>query len=206
MPRRPLTETIALSLRVPRGHDGFWSIIMDLGSRPGSTFSQADIDGRTNVDRATVSDYVRRLVRSGHLMVVSTETVGVVRSHRYRLARPSRTTPRVRRDGTECPEPALDRMWRAMKMLDRWTWIDLVEATTTETLPPVADATAKTYARRLHAAGVLQVIVPGGPNRPAVYRLLRNVGAAAPRILRAHIVFDPNSNTVLGTPEAEEVA
>jgi hypothetical protein len=135
----------------------------------------------------------------------SVEREGSRTCNRYRLARTSRDTPRLRRDGSEYPETARDRMWRAMKMLDTWTWVDLAAATETETLPPVPAETVKSYIRRLDAAGVVQALDKGGPNRPATYRLLRNVGAAAPRILRSHAVFDPNSKTVLGIAEAEEI-
>lgn len=204
MPAKPLLETVALSIRVPRGEDGFWSIITDLG-RNGASFTLADIDGRSNVNRDTVSEFVRRLVKGGYLAVVSVEREGSRTFQRYRLARTSRDAPRLRRDGSEFPETARDRMWRAMKMLDTWTWVDLSAATETETLPPVPAETVKSYIRRLDVAGVVQALDKGGPNRPATYRLLRNVGAAAPRVLRTHAVFDPNSNTVLGTPEAEEV-
>lgn len=204
MPAKPLLETVALSLRVPRGADGYWSIICDLG-RTGASFTLADIDGRSNVDPDTISEYLRRLVKGGWVEPVSTERVGARTFRRYRLVRIGRDAPRLRRDGSEYPETARDRMWRAMKMLDTWTWVDLAAATETETLPPVPAETAKSYIRRLDAAGVVQALDKGGPNRPATYRLLRNIGAAAPRILRSHAVFDPNSNTVLGTPEAEEV-
>ena len=205
MPPRPLIDHVALNLRVPRGQDGYWSVITDLGA-DGRTFGLADVDGRTNAGRSVVAEYVGRLVRGGWLEIVSTERlpkVGV--RHTYRLARTSRDAPRLRRDGTEYPETARDRMWRAMKMLDTWTWVDLAAATETETLSAVGAETVKSYIRRLDAAGVVQALDKGGPNRPAIYRLLRNIGACAPRILRTHLIFDPNSNTVLGVPEAEEI-
>lgn len=204
MPAKPLLETVALSIRVPRGADGFWSIISDLGGG-GASFTLADIDGRSNVNPDTISEYVRRLVKGGYLVVASVDRDGSRTFRRYRLARTSRDTPRLRRDGTAYPETARDRMWRAMKMLDTWTWVDLAAATETEKLTAVPTETVKSYVRRLDAAGVVQALDKGGPNRPATYRLLRNIGAAAPRILRTHVVFDPNSNTVLGPAEAEDV-
>ena len=205
MPRRPLLETVALSLRVPRGQDGYWAIITEVGAE-GAVWTLADIDKRTNAKRSVVGEYVARLVKSGHVEIVATERDAIATRHLYRIARTSREAPRLRRDGTEYPETARDRMWRAMKMLDTWTWGELADATETETLKAVPPETVKSYCRRLHAADVLQMIDKGGPNRPAVYRLLRNIGAAAPRILRTHLIFDPNSNTVLGVTEAKEVA
>ncbi len=207
MAKRQLLEHIALSIRVPRGQDGYWAIITDLADGGRTFFTLADIDGRSNVGRSVVAEYVGRLVKAGYLEIVSTERlsrVGV--RHTYRLARTSREAPRLRRDGSAYPETARDRMWRAMKMLDRWTWVDIAMATETETLLPVLSFTVKTYIQRLAAAGVVQMLDKGGPGRPATYRLLRNIGAQAPRILRTHLVFDPNSNTLLGAPEAEDLA
>lgn len=204
MPARPLVDLITLSLRVPRGQDGYWSLIMKAGA-DGALFTLADIDGLTNASRSVVAEYLSRLLKAGYIEIVATEQRTIGTRHIYRLVRTSRDAPRLRRDGTEYPETGRDRMWRAMKMLDSWTWVELSEATETETLAPVPCETVKSYCRHLHAAGVLQMIDKGGPNRPATYRLLRNIGASAPRILRTHAVYDPNSNTVLGVAEAKEV-
>lgn len=205
MAPRPLLDHVALTLRVPRGQDGWWAIITDLAAG-GATWTLADIDARSNVDPDTISEYLRRLIRGGWVEVVGSQRVGSVTRRSYRLVRNSREAPRLRRDGTAFPETARDRMWRAMKMLDTWTPADLAAATETEASPSIPILTVKTYVWRLDAAGILQKVDPGKPGTQATYRLLRNVGAAAPRILRTHLVFDPNSNTVLGTAEAEEVA
>lgn len=208
MPKVPLLEHIQMHLRVPRGHEGYWAIITDLGAE-GRTFTAADVDSRSNVDRRSIADYLKRLLKAGHLVVAETVPLnggGAAVRHHYRLGRPSREAPRLRRDGTAYPETARDRMWRAMKMLDHWTSAELAEATATDTLEPVGRETVKSYVKHLHAADVVQIVDPGGPFRPAVYRLLRNIGASAPRILRTHVVFDPNSNTVIGAAQAEEVA
>ncbi len=204
MAPRPLVEHVALTLRVPRGQDGFWAIITDLATA-GATWTLADVDARSNVDPDTISEYLRRLVKGGWVEVVGSQRFGSITRRSYRLVRTSREAPRLRRDGTAFAETARDRMWRAMKMLDTWTPADLAAATETEASPPVPILTVKTYVWRLDAAGIVQKVDPGKPGTQATYRLLRNVGAAAPRILRTHLVFDPNSNTVLGAPEAEEV-
>lgn len=206
MPARPLVEHIALNLRVPRGQDGYWNLIVNASDGGATYFTLADIDGHTNAGRNVVGDYIGRLVKGGYLEIVSTERlpkIGV--RHHYRLARTSREAPRLRRDGSEYPETARDRMWRVMKMLESWTPAELAAATETETLPPVPLITVKTYVWRLDAAGVVQMLDPGKPGTQATYRLLRNIGAAAPRVLRTHLVFDPNANVILGAPEAEEV-
>jgi len=204
MPTRPLVELVALQMRVPRGHAGFWQIICDLGGG-GAPFGLADIDGRSNVDRRNISDYVGRLVRAGYLVISDREPTRTGHRAVYRLVKTAREAPRLRRDGTEYPEPARDRMWRAMKMLGTWTAAELAAATETETLPPVGLVTVKTYVARLVAADVVHIVSRSGPTEAAQYRVLRNIGASAPRILRTHAVFDPNTNTVIGVAEAEEV-
>ncbi len=205
MAKGSLVDHVALSLRVPRGQEGYWSIISDLGAE-GRAFSSAEIDGRSNVDRRTIADYLKRLVKSGHVEIVETERTGAAARHSYRLVRSSREAPRLRRDGSEYPETARDRMWRSIKMLATFTAEDLAASTASEMQTAVPVETVKAYVKRLIAVEVLQVVIPSRGPKPATYRLLRNIGAAAPRILRTHAVFDPNSNTVLGTSETKEVA
>lgn len=202
--KTPLLDLVEMQIRVPRGYDGFWSIICEVGA-DGREFRTRDIDGRSNVSISAVRDYLSRLVAGGWVEVARREMERGSPRNVYRLVRTNREAPRLRRDGSEHPETARDRMWRSMKMLGSWTAGDLAEATRSETTPPVPLQTVKTYVARLVAAGVVLIAHRRGPSSPAVYRLLRNVGAAAPRILRSHAVFDPNSKTVIGIAQAEEV-
>ena len=57
-----------ITARVPRGYDGYWTIIRALDERGPWTVSQ--VDGETNVDRADVAQYVRRLVKAGVARIV----------------------------------------------------------------------------------------------------------------------------------------
>lgn len=207
MARRSLVETMALSVRVPRGHEGFWRIIKALAAEQ-PTFTVTEVAARSNVHDDTVADFVKRLAKAGYLTVAHEERlpgVPLPRFH-YHLARTARDAPRLRRDGTEVPETAQETLWRTMKMLKRFTVSTLQMAAETDhrTVPA---ATTKRYVRHLAEVGVLtRLKAGGGRGREAEFLLARNLGGAAPRILRAHLVFDPNSNTVLGTPEAKEVA
>lgn len=196
MSRLRLPDQVALNLRLTRGQDAYWALIMDLG-RSGGTFSLSDIHRGTGTIRQDIKGHVTRWVRSGHLERMD--------RGRYRLARPSREAPRVRRDGTELPETGRDRMWRAMKMLDLWTVPELSEETRTETLPPVPLPTARAYVADLAGVGIVQLLERKRAPRASVYRLIRNIGAAAPRILVAHVVYDPNSHTIIGPATAKEV-
>lgn len=206
MGKRPHLEYLALSLRVPRGHEGFWSIIQEID--PQGPWKLADIYDRSNVsDRSTIRDFLTRLVRGGFAVVVEHVRIGrpPVPVPLYRLVRPSREAPRIRRDGTVLPEPAQETLWRSMKMLGRFTVDALAAAASTEDRI-VPRATAHRYVRLLAEVGVLSVAFAGTRGSPAEYLLVRNLGGFAPKILRAHVVFDPNSNTVLGASAAKEVA
>ncbi|QDB99678.1 hypothetical protein [Mesorhizobium sp. 8] len=63
----------------------------------------------------------------------------------------------------------------------------------------LARDTVRNYCYQLAAAGVLRQT---GTLR---FSLVRNLGPAAPRIMSAKLVFDPNSKTVVGPSVAREV-
>lgn len=206
MGKRPHLEMVQLTLAVPRGFDGLWSIIRDL-DRIGP-WSARDVDLKSNVDPGTVRDLIRRLVRSGYAQVVRHDRRGTQRvpTASYRLLERPVDCPRIRRDGRRLGEAQNDRLWRAIRMAKTFTADELAEYASTEVKPTDREV-ARRYARELAAAGILaRVDAGGGRGKVARYRLHRNVGTKAPMILRAHIVFDPNSNTVVGTADAKEVA
>jgi len=202
MGTRPLLDDIALTLRVPRGQAGFWTIINDLAAAQG-TFTIADIDSRSCVHRSTVGDYVRRLAKAGYLCEVGRRPMpGLPRDEVvYCLVRTAREAPRLTRAGRELPEPGQETLWRTMKMLGRFDLGQLFDEVTA--VRPMPRVTVQRYCAHLAAAGVLKRI---GTGRRLEYVLARNVGGLAPRILRAHVVFDPNSGTVIGAAEARDVA
>jgi hypothetical protein len=194
MGRHPVTEAV---LNVPlRGHQHFWSTMREL-----RRFTVADIDGAGNARRDTVRDYIKRLLRAGILKRVGTKPVPGTDADIYAIARdPGPEAPVVRRNGTPAPRPGLgnEQMWRAMKMLGRFTYRDLaVHASTDDVV--VKPATAKTYIRHLLRTGYLAVVIPAVPGeRPAVLRLCRNSGPLAPMIQRTDWVWDPNLKRVMG--------
>jgi hypothetical protein len=196
MARHPLLEMITLSARVPRGHDGFWRIIRELDKA--GPWTIGDVAGETNVDISTVSDFVRRLVKGGYARTVPPKK-------HFRLLKHPSATPRLRRDGSEAPVPAQERMWAAMRALKTFTNKDIAFAAT---LPeaPVRLNTAIRYLTHLEAAGYLAVVTPGGPARPAALRLKpgANTGPLAPKILSTKVVFDMNCRKVMSGPVTAE--
>lgn len=55
--------------------------------------------------------------------------------------------------------------------------------------------------RALARVGVLVKIA--GSQNPVRYRLAQNLGAKAPTVSKAEVVFDPNSKSIVGTPALE---
>ena len=190
---------------VLRGHDYFWTVILDLEAR--GAWSVADIFGRTGggIDRSTVRDFVKRLVAGGW----AHEVVIIDQSPHYRLLKRSPRTPRLNRDGT----PALQgrgqvAMWNIMRGpmgREGFTFKDLAVYASGADVQVTAQ-TAKTYVKRLADAGMLLCLREGGPSKPAVWRLKPAfAGPLPPMILRGHIVFDQNNDCAVGPVEAEEV-
>lgn len=203
MSRRPYQDYVALNMKVPRGQEGFWSVIRELdGNGP---WTIADVDARCNVSKDTVRDYVKRLERGGFARedgVVSAYRGGLTKL--YRLTRHQVDTPRLQRDGTELPETINSLLWRTMKMVKLFSAAELAQAAATEARP-VRVSTATAYLKHLHAAGIVQTVRPRQGSRAAHYRLARNLGAKAPMILAAKAVYDPNEDKVVGVADALEV-
>ncbi|MBK5960810.1 hypothetical protein CCR97_21760 [Rhodoplanes elegans] len=187
---------------IPRGHDHFWAVIRELDKRGSWTVS--DIDGASNAIKSNIHDFVRRLVAGGIARVDIRRPSGAAT---YRLITSPTVTPRLRRDGTQAPPSAQQQLWNAMRQLGQFTWPELAMAASTDELI-IGALTGRSYVARLVAAGYLVAVVPGGPGKLAVWKLKpgMNTGPKAPRILRAHVVFDPNRNAVMGAAAAEEVS
>ncbi len=204
MGKRPHIEMLALQARVPRGQDGFWAIIREIDQEIEETagtrgWTVADVDLRSNVDRGTIRDFVRRLELGG--FVRRLPGLGIAR---YRLTTSRLEAPRLRRDGTELPEPQTQTIWRTLRMMKSGTAEEVARhATTAERAPDLQ--VVRRYLRELVAAGVLiPAVEGGGRSNRSVYRLVRDLGPKAPKILRAHVVFDPNAGLVLGVPVLTE--
>ena len=185
---------------IPRGHDHFWAVIRDLDKA--GPWSTADVHGLQNGHVATVREFIARLVTGGIARVVGRSPLVT-----YRLVMRPAATPRIRRDGTQAPPSAQQQLWTAIRQLGQFTYPELILAASTDELA-IGAVTGRSYIARLAGAGYLVAVVPGGPGKPAVWKLRpgMNTGPKAPRILRTHVVFDPNRNAVMGEAAAEEVS
>lgn len=201
MPRKSLQHTV--TLEVPRTHESFWELMMMLDQE--GSWSLPDVLAGTNARKDTVVDYLRRLTKAGFVEIVDTVELrpGTPKKHVYRIARKQRRAPRVSRDGKVLPEPAQDTIWRVIGMLKDFSAAELHQNVQLDNRE-IKLGTVKSYLKRLVKAGIV-TIQQDRPSAPGQYRLVRRLGGKAPRILRTHNVFDPNSGTMIGPAETEEV-
>lgn len=183
-----------LTVRVPRGHQGFWEEICKR-----VRFTVPELDYASCVDRKTVRDFVLRLERAEYIEVVDTQGVGQYATKVYELVHDQPDVPHLKRDGSPATPPgaAQDQMWRAMKMLAEFDYKTLSVAASTDTVPITGQA-AKSYIKQLYRAQYLiQMSAARPPKTPATFRLGRNTGPLAPEVQRTKFIFDPNLKRVI---------
>jgi hypothetical protein len=158
----------------------------------------------SNADSASVRDFVARLVRGGFAELDHVTVVPRAAIPSYRLMDNTGPVPRIRRDGTVLPEPQNQSMWRAMRMAKSFT-CEFIASETTTPQRETKQLVARRYMRELAAAGILVAASKGKPGTHKVFRLARDLGPLAPKVLRMHAVFDPNANAIIGNLQGREV-
>ncbi|MER8964462.1 MarR family transcriptional regulator [Mesorhizobium sp. M0808] len=118
---RSIVDMVEISIAVPRGEAGYWSIIRDLDRDGPWTVRQ--ICQRTNVKTQAVGTFVRKLRLAGIAKVVEKNPSNqdarrdnLPEAVVYRLAKRPLLAPRLTLDGKVRPEMAIDQVWRAIKM------------------------------------------------------------------------------------------
>ncbi len=81
---------------------------------------------------------------------------------------------------------------------------DIAVHASTDTLT-VTQNSARQYIFRLTQAGYLAKVQKGSVTTPAVWRLIRNTGPQAPKIIQSAYVYDPNSRSVAAVVKTTEV-
>lgn len=202
MARRSKIEMVQASLMVPRGNDAFWQII--LAADLAGPWDVKSIDGQSNVDIGTVRDFVRRLVRAGIAEKVGTRPHAGDRNGAgiFRLVSRPVATPRLDRDGKALAETHYETLWRAMKMLKEFDAIELARETT-QPDREIKAAHAVGYLRALAAVHIVKPVDRARFGQSKRFRLVLNLGAKAPSVSKALVVFDPNSRTIVGVPVLE---
>lgn len=196
---------------VLRGIEHFWKVIRELDDA--GAWCVHDIDMRCRVrNRATIADYVRRLVAAG----MAAETGEQRRNSPYGRPAPlyrlhgnkPMRAPRLRRDGTVAEQGRGQlQMWNVMRgplAREGFTFHDLVLWGSTDAIS-IGKETAKRYVQHLAVAGYLFQVRAGGANKATIWRLKpsMNTGPRPPLILTAKIVYDQNRNSAAPF-EAEE--
>lgn len=207
-----------LPVRVPRGYEGFWEIMLKLDKEQGC-FTVADVDGESNVSVKCISKYLTALVAAGFVEAIGNRhhaTKGKYPTPLYKLLKQPVTAPRVRRDGSVVPSTTHEQLWIAMRNLTAgFSLTELMFAATTDEVKPNVQ-TAGRFVRRLHRAGYLAVTKTtrrGGVNGrggAAAWRLKpgMNTGPLPPSLkhINGKSVWDPNLKKFMGTaPIAKEV-
>lgn len=204
MTKRPLADMVQITARVPRGNEGFWSIIRGLDAEGPWTLRQ--VDDRSNVDRARVRDYVKRLELGGIAQRVGEAKAarGVNAANVYRLLKAPFEAPRLDRHGRPLRETATQLLWRSMRILKTFTARELRESAELDD-HSIALTTTRNY---LHALEQVDILASGSVagSKTRCFRLLRDVGPKAPSVSSSLIVFDPNSRQVIGQPEIRVVS
>lgn len=201
-----IQQSIIAKCDVKHGHDYYWQRIMS--ADVDGSWKASDIWCPGNGHRRNVKDFIGRLIRAGFAAEVT--PLGELSANKfiekqYRLLVRQANTPRVRRDGTVLKEKYTETIWRTIKMLKIFTYTELAEAASVDD-HPLKPTTAMRYIRYLTAVNVITIVSEGAPGVEARFRFLRNLGAAAPQILRTKMVYDPNAHAILGVCIAEEVS
>lgn len=190
-----------------RGHDHFWETIRALGKDSG-LFTVKDVVGASNAHHSTVDDFIKRLVRAGMIQAAGTLGEGRWAQKQFRLCEAPRETPSIRRDGSlGTYGRSRQQMWNVLRGPQGRAGVtiaDLALLAATDEIP-VGALSAREFLQRLTRAGYL-IASPRRGRHPISYRLKpsMNTGPQAPKLLRAKIVYDPNTRAVVGDATAEE--
>ncbi|MBW7968147.1 hypothetical protein [Bradyrhizobium sp. BR 10289] len=204
-------HSASLPVRVPRGFEGFWEIMLRLNAAQGC-FTVADVDGESNVSVKCISKYLTALVRAGFAEPVSTRSPkipGKYPTPLYRLLKMPREAPRLRRDGSIVTGTAQQNLWIVIRRGSPFTIRDLTFFAATDEIPQKL-ATVARFVRFLEAAGYLVAVKPSKGRHAKVWRLKpgMNTGPLPPSLkeINGKTVWDPNLKKFMGSsPVAKEV-
>ncbi|MCO5082614.1 MAG: hypothetical protein M9955_13285 [Rhizobiaceae bacterium] len=197
---------LEIKARYAIGFDGIWSVMLDL-DREGP-WTAGDVCAMTTGNPGTPRDFIRMLKKAGFVAVVGERAAGAARAKQkaplYRLTQRPLDPPRVQRDGRVLPEPLIETIWRSIKMAKQFTADELVAVMSKPGEPAASRNTVISYCDRLASVKVLTKVAKRG--QASRYRLAKNLGAKAPKVLGTKVVFDPNAGVVMGEAELSEVA
>ena len=187
------------------GRDAIWQAIREL-----QVFTLLQLEAHCSeharldeVNRHTARTYVNGLEKAGYLSRTGEQRAD--RKVSWQLIKDIGVdAPRINRNGEYVNQGASrEQMWKAMRILKDFTWLDMVNLASTEEVP-IEPNTAKDFIGHLHKAEYLAEITP--PNNGggiARYKLMphMNTGPKPPMVQRIKQVFDPNLNKVVWPKE-----
>jgi hypothetical protein len=202
----PLSTRRSVSVRVliPAGPETLWPAIRKVGMR--GTFTAIDVALAVSSSHAVVENYLAKLHAAGHVTKGGHTSDGYTL---WQLTSKRHYPPYVNGRG----EPAhghevTSRIWRALKMMKRFTISELCAHLDDKEFQVPRDA-ATLYVNALARAGYVETTSAEKMCGESRYRLLAHMvtGPLPPRLLRAQIVFDPNRQAIAGGQvQASEVS
>lgn len=202
-----LKIAVAKGQRVLTGRDHYWKLMMDADMRKQS-FSVDDIFGLSNNrSRLQISEFLDMLEKAE--IICRTGELNPRGMALFRIATRQSAAPMFKRDGTLIADQMTARqaLWNAMRspfFRSGFKLIDISVHASTDTLP-VTQRSARLYISCLLRAEYLIVLQKGTRSEPTIWRLVRNTGPVAPKLLKTECVYDPNAEKIFGEPETVEV-
>lgn len=191
IPQRVLDAIAArtVTLTIPNGPDGYWTLIRYLDGRGGFTVGDATRRLPDDAARSQFADYIGLLIKAGY--VVAHKAGGQM----LRIVKQQPEAPRLTAAGKQRAVATRQQLvWNAMKMLTYFSVSDLLLATSAGMR---RDAVER-YLEALVSAGYL---VSREMEGRKLYRMKPGMwtGPVAPQVLRANFVWDANLCRVVGT-------
>jgi hypothetical protein len=189
-----------------KGRDAVWYHIRHL-----RFFSIIDLETATFDDKATESvcnetirTYVKALTKAKVLEISSPTQDGFSTRQYWKLIDDKGViTPRINADGKFLPETAQQQIWRAIRILKKFTLDALIAST--DKHAKITNTNAKRYVGYLNKAGYLKETKPANPNQRSTYTLIpsKNTGPKPPEVKQVKNLFDPNLNQVVWTNQED---
>ncbi|RSZ35099.1 MULTISPECIES: hypothetical protein [unclassified Variovorax] len=201
MARKPIQHEL-VGMLTPRQR--LWQTMRKLRS-----FTVMELQDKTSpvVNLWTCKTYVQWLAKAGYLAAEERDagSAALFQEFTYRVIKDSFEAPRVTGEGGKVEQGvATLAMWRAMKVLRQFDYLDIQRAASVGECQ-VSQQSAKAYVNALSRAGYFRTTRPSKPKVPAQYRLIRDTGAQAPAITRRKVVFDRNTGEFSNLETAQEV-
>jgi hypothetical protein len=139
----------------------------------------------------TVRDYITRLYK-GRFIGIRRRGARNARVYEI-IAKNPGVTPRVRNDGSVYGEAKTQQIWRSIKILKRFSMLDLIGAAS-QPGSFINRSSASKYLTWLERAGYITSYKRHAKGSPVQYQIVASkcVGPEAPMIVERRSVFDPN--------------